>query len=170
MPFDYEFLLQDRVTGVIGVDWSLANIGCMLGHRQAIQLAKDQGLDEVLVLEDDAELVGEMPTTFSHAITFLGGDKHGEQIVGSHAVYYHSSIFDAMLKVLPTLEQLQSLEYPPMLDPYDLWLSQQGVGYVNSFISFDEEHGDIPHGGKITQQNKQNTKYHGNRRTSISTT
>lgn len=152
MPFTYEFLLQDRVTGVIGIDWSLSNIGCMLGHRQAIQLAKDQGLDQVLVLEDDAELINKIPDKMSNAITFLGGNKHDGYIVGSHAVYYHSSAFDYLLKVLPTLEQLQELKHPPMIDPYDVWLSRHEVGYSESFISFDEENGDIPHGGKNKQE------------------
>jgi len=153
LPFDFEFLLQDRVTGVVGIDWSLANLGCMLGHRQAIQLAKDQGLDEVLVLEDDAELVGEMPTELhSDFPTFLGGDIHGENVVGSHAVYYPSSVFNHLLKLLPSLEQLQSIEHPCMLDPYDLWLSNFKVGYNNIFKSFDEDGGDIPHGGKIKQE------------------
>jgi hypothetical protein len=152
LPCDYEFLLQDRVTGVHGVRWCLANLGCMLGHRQAIQLAKEQGLDEVLVLEDDAKLENGIPNKMPHAVTFLGGDKHHGYIVGSHAVYYHSSSFDPLLEALPTLEQLQDSKHPPMLDPYDLWLSRQGVGYANSFISFDEENGDIPHGGKIKQE------------------
>ena len=148
LPFDYKFLLQDRVTGVMGIDWCLANLGCMLGHKQAIQLAKDQKLDEVLVLEDDAELIGKMPEEMPNAITFLGGDLHGSNIVGSHAVYYHSSIFDRLLKLIPSLEQLQESQHPCMMNPYDLWLSSFEVGYINIFKSFDEENGNIPHGGK----------------------
>lgn len=156
LPFDFEFLLQDRVTGVVGIDWSLANLGCMLGHRQAIQLAKDHELDEVLVLEDDAELVGEMPTGLhSDFPTFLGGDIQGKNVVGSHAVYYPSSVFDELLKLLPSKEQLQNSEHPCMLDPYDLWLSNFKVGYINIFKSFDDDNGNIPHGGKVTTTKKQ---------------
>ena len=149
MPFDYEFLLQDRVTNVVGIDWSLANLGCMLGHRQAVKLAKDEGLTGVLVLEDDAELVGNMPKELSYtAITFLGGNFYGTHVIGSHAVYYPASSFDYLLNTLPTLDQLQASEHPPMLEPYDTWLSKHGVDYRNIFKSFDEEQGDIPHGGK----------------------
>ena len=148
LPFDYEFLLQDRLTGVAGIGWSLANLGCMLGHRQAIELAKKQKLEEVLVLEDDARLVAEIPKEMPSPITFLGGDNQGTHIIGSHAVYYHSSTFQTILEQLPTLTQLQASEHPYMLDPYDVWLSKHGVGYVDVFKSFDEENGDIPHGGK----------------------
>jgi hypothetical protein len=154
MPFEYEFLIQERLTKVLGISWSLANLGCMLGHRQAIQLAKDQGLDAVLVLEDDAELVGEIPSGMPEPVTFLGGDTHGTHIIGSHAVCYQRSSFDPLLNALPTLEQLQAAKHPPMFEPYDAWLSR-GAGYVDVFKSFDEDGGDIPHGGKY--QNSTNS-------------
>jgi len=157
LPFDFELLLQERLTGVIGIDWSLGNLGCMLGHRQAIQLAKDNGLNEVLVLEDDAEMTGELPETMPYPITFLGGDftadtlQSGDiytNILGTHAVYYKNTVFDALLEQLPSLKELQTSNIPFMLEPYDIWLSKNGVGYVNAFKSFDETNSDISHGKK----------------------
>ena len=159
LPFEYEFLIQERLTGVVGIDWSLGNLGCMLGHRQAVELAKQQGLNEVLVLEDDADIKSELPKKFPFPLTFLGGDftegsqeLHNERftnIVGSHAVYYHKSTFDYLLQTLPSLAQLRELKDPFMLEPYDIWLSKNGVGYLNIFESNDEENSDIPHGKKI---------------------
>ena len=159
LPFEYEFLIQERLTGVVGIDWSLGNLGCMLGHRQAVELAKQQGLNEVLVLEDDADIKSELPKKFPFPLTFLGGDfTEGSQelnnerftnIVGSHAVYYHNSTFDYLLQTLPSLVQLRELKDPFMLEPYDIWLSKNGVGYLNIFESNDEENSDIPHGKKI---------------------
>ncbi|MBL1102715.1 glycosyltransferase family 25 protein [Streptomyces coffeae] len=106
------------------------HIGCALSHRQAIQIAYDDGMENVLVFEDDAvflrgaewvlrrSLRGLIGRTWS--VVYLGGYEKVRQpsvftegcthlaeargLLGTHAIAYHRRIYERLLTELPSDE------------------------------------------------------------------
>lgn len=103
------------------------HIGCALSHRRAIELAQLQGLDNVLVLEDDVRFLYDTHKFLPNAIEelsgvewdvlYMGGHRWDtrsgptapfehleipETITTTHAIAYNSSVFDLLLAELPS--------------------------------------------------------------------
>jgi len=112
------------------------HIGCGLSHRQIVEKAKRQGLNNVLVLEDDAIFLDDINLHLQRSINelkqqdwkvfYLGGQKGGQVfpkvsgcqyleiskgLIGTQAIAYHHSFFDDMLENLP-----------PDIDSIKVWL------------------------------------------------
>jgi hypothetical protein len=107
-------------------------LGCTLSHRRCIQAAHDQGLDNVLILEDDAIFLEGTRWCLRQSldelakrewdVLFLGGHRWGETfppapecrhleipgvITCSQAVAYHRPVFERLLADIPdTLAEL----------------------------------------------------------------
>lgn len=146
LPWEYEFVLQDRIINPrLTKGFGTSNLGAAAAHRSAIQIAKDRGVDEVLVLEDDAVYIPYMPKGSIGEVTFLGGIKtpftsavkcgEGEysvtNISAAHAVIYRKSIFDKILREIPSNEQVQRIT-TNLSQPYEWWLSQHPVYFHHS--------------------------------------
>jgi len=127
----------------------LANCGCLLSHRKIIEEAKNIGLRNVLVFEDDFKILEGNITgirssladleKFDWEIFYLGATYLFEfQVVSSHlvrvsngayathAIAYNSSVFDRVLDVLPSdpLDFLHSKQFE--VNAVDKWL-QSGL-------------------------------------------
>ena len=102
------------------------HIGCALSHRAIIQQARQRGLSDVLVFEDDAifhadiadrieTVLGELEKT-DWDLFYLGGHNWGKQyelvpgrtslecgadLTSAHAIAYNHTIFDLLLAELP---------------------------------------------------------------------
>ncbi len=103
------------------------HVGCALSHRRAIQKAYDDGMESVLVFEDDAvflrgaewvlrrslrELAGRTwkavylggyekvrrPSVFAEGCTHLA---EARGLLGTHAIAYHRHIYERLLSELP---------------------------------------------------------------------
>ncbi|RKX65083.1 MAG: hypothetical protein DRP42_05365 [Tenericutes bacterium] len=134
----HEKLLQDNFS-------LLAMCGCLLSHRKIIEHAKQAGLDNVLVFEDDIEIlessVGSIRNCLDQLdkldwdIFYLGATylfslkAVGSHLVNTpsgayatHAIAYNSSIFDQILELLPSepLDFLQSDRFE--VNAVDKWL------------------------------------------------
>ncbi len=101
------------------------HIGCALSHRQIVEKAKRQGLNHVLVLEDDALFLDDIVLHLQRSLKelksqdwkvfYLGGTKWGQtyqkmsgcqylepkMLTSTHALAYHHSFFDEMLENIP---------------------------------------------------------------------
>jgi len=120
--------IADRVRRFSAVETPESHhIGCSLSHRRIIERAQKQGLQNVLVFEDDALFMEETLQQLARSIEelktqpwkifHLGGHKWGrrfrkaqgcrflespcEQLTCSHAVAYHHSIYRRILDDLP---------------------------------------------------------------------
>ena len=113
------------------------HIGCALSHREIVEKAKRQGLNNVLVLEDDAIFLDDINLHLQRSIEelkqqnwrvfYLGGHKWGQDfskvdgcqyleeipkgLTVTHAIAYHHSFFDEMLDNIP-----------PDIDSMKIWL------------------------------------------------
>jgi|GEM_PF-626330 len=117
------------------------HVGCALSHRRAIELAKLQGLSNVLVLEDDASFLYDthkfLPKSMKELenaewdLLFLGGHRWDTRsgptapfeylevpkaITTTHAIAYNSSIFNELLA-----------ELPDSVEEMHLWQEQNGA-------------------------------------------
>jgi hypothetical protein len=110
------------------------HIGCALSHRRAIELAYVQGLESVLVFEDDAifldDALDRARLSFAELgsqawdVCFLGGHRWGTRggptppwhalevpslLTCTHAVAYHHGVFEPLLSALPaTVSEMTS--------------------------------------------------------------
>ena len=122
--------IADRIRRLSAFRTDDHHVGCALSHRRAIELADLQGLDNVLVLEDDVRFlwdavrhltpaVAELAGTPWH-VCYLGGHRWGTRvgptppfahlerpgsITTTHAIAYHRRLFGRLLAVLPDDEE-----------------------------------------------------------------
>lgn len=116
--------------------------GCMLSHRNAIQLAKGQFWDSVLVVEDDVRFRNDVPEIWNSVMEelkdnatwniifgasvrvrpkdlnkysphLLGLRSPNGILTGTHCVLYHSRCYDAVIDMID--KEIQS-DYPYHLD------------------------------------------------------
>ena len=121
----------------LGIDWLVRrfegvktpeshHLGCTLSHRRIVAEAKQQGLEQVLVLEDDAIFHVNTLDVLRHAMAelagqswrlfYLGGHPWGQsfslapgcaylerptRLTTTHAVAYHHSVYDVLLADIP---------------------------------------------------------------------
>lgn len=134
----HEKLLKDNFS-------RLAMCGCLLSHRKIIENAKQDGLNNVLVFEDDVKVLEaniggiheslEELAKLSWDVFYLGATyllalkPVGPHLVNvsngayaTHAIAYNNSIFDQILNLLPNdpLEFLQSNRFE--INAVDKWL------------------------------------------------
>ncbi|WP_194835677.1 hypothetical protein [Nocardia sp. XZ_19_369] len=106
-------------------------LGCALSHRRAIEMARVQSLESILVFEDDAVFLNGTIWVLRHSVRelmrvpwklfYLGGFysdqenplgidnpapnaaflRHAPGLVTTHAIAYHRSVFDQILDELP---------------------------------------------------------------------
>lgn len=106
-------------------------IGCALSHRRAVETAHRQGLDSILVFEDDAMFLQGIIWVLRHSVAelmrfpwqlyYLGGFysdrrnplgidtlapgasflRHAAGLVTTHGIAYHRRAFDRILEELP---------------------------------------------------------------------
>ncbi|MFI6996623.1 hypothetical protein [Nocardia sp. NPDC050175] len=106
-------------------------IGCALSHRRAVAMARQQGMDNILVFEDDAVFLQGTTWVLRHSVRelmalpwklfYLGGFysdqknplgtdgpapagtflRHAPGLVCLHAIAYHRRVFDQILDELP---------------------------------------------------------------------
>ncbi len=124
------------------------HIGCVLSHRQIVEKAKLQGLNNVLVLEDDAIFLDDINLHLQRSIKeliqqnwkvfYLGGHKWGQvfpKVSGcqyleipkgltcTQAISYHHSFFNVMLENIPS--EVDSVEiWLQTHIAIDQWLAQ----------------------------------------------
>lgn len=148
LPWECEFILQDRIINDnIEDGFSRSNLGAACAHRSAVAKAKELGLPEVLVLEDDAVYISGSPVKSLGKITFLGGIatpyteavKSGESlkvknISAAHAIIYREDSYDRVLQNIPTNEQANKLPNHVSM-PYEWWLTEEFV-CINNQPSF----------------------------------
>ena len=105
---------------------SNSHIGCALSHRRVIAEAKQQALDSILVLEDDARFSADTADVLQNSLRelqgrdwqllYLGGYRSKDSlkpvpgsryleiptlITCTHAIAYHHSVYDAILNAVP---------------------------------------------------------------------
>ncbi|WP_433579232.1 glycosyltransferase family 25 protein [Nocardia brasiliensis] len=106
-------------------------LGCALSHRNAVAMARERGLESILVFEDDAVFLNGATWVLRHSVRelletswklfYLGGFylnkpdalhadrpasgagflRHAPGLVTTHAIAYHESVFDQILGALP---------------------------------------------------------------------
>lgn len=104
--------------------------GCMLSHAKAIQWAKDQFWDSVMVVEDDVRFQSDVASTWNAVQAELGSTpwsvlfggsvrirprdvkKHSAHVLslrtpdgiftGTHCMVYHSRAYDDLLRIIET--------------------------------------------------------------------
>ncbi len=103
-----------------GLKISNGDIGCALSHRKACLTAKEKGLNNYLVLEDDVQFAFNFyeqfenylrQTPMDYDMLYLGGSHNGEtstvsknivrgeSIFTTHAIGIRSTIYDALIEV-----------------------------------------------------------------------
>ncbi len=127
---------------------SLAMCGCMLSHRKIIETAKDSGFRNVLVFEDDVKFLEQNLTFIGNSLRELANREwqvfylgatyiapferiHQNLILisngayATHAIAYNRSVFDKILKVLPTgpRDYLESDKF--QVNAMDVWLQSE---------------------------------------------
>lgn len=137
----YEKLVKENFS-------TLAMCGCTLSHRRIIEQAKQAGLKNVLVFEDDIKIlkdnIGNIQNSLEDLaelewdVFYLGAtylyeiESVGEHLInvsngtyGAHAIAYNHSIFDHMLDLLPNDPQtlLQSDRFE--VNVVDVWLQSK---------------------------------------------
>ena len=109
---------------------SPGDIGCTLSHLKIVQLAKERGLKQILILEDDVEFAENFNTVFpdyfsqvpedwdflyfggnhsSGGLQLLSNDSNVARIFytyTTHAYAIRESVFDAMIEVLQQKEKV----------------------------------------------------------------
>ncbi len=128
----------------------LSCCGVMLSHRGIVKMAKEAGMEKVLVFEDDAWVLEENIGALAPALldlekqdwrAFFLGATHNRPMTrvtpnllkvpeGAHglqAIAYHARIYDDLLRVLPEdpMEWIEAHRYP--VDAIDVWLQNEGV-------------------------------------------
>ena len=119
--------IADRVRRFPAIETPACHhLGCTLSHRRIVQLARDQGLDNVLVFEDDAIFLEGTAWCLRQSLAeladrpwdllYLGGCRWGQPspraagcehlevpdvITCSHALAYHHTVYDQILADLP---------------------------------------------------------------------
>jgi GR25 family glycosyltransferase involved in LPS biosynthesis len=126
----------------------LANCGCILSHRRIIEMARQSGLRNVLVFEDDVKIlesnIGNIGRSLSALekldwdIFYLGAtylfslQPVGDFLVNvskgayaTHAIAYNRSIFDKVLDLIPSdpSELLESDRFK--VNAVDKWLQSE---------------------------------------------
>lgn len=146
------------------------HIGCALSHRQAIQQAHTDGLESVLVLEDDAVFLNGATWVLRRALAeiqsrpwslfYLGGADWGrtfprvdgcdhlEAITGvttTHAIAYHRSVFTRLLGELPdTVEGMSAwIQRDIALDQYLARWDEPGCYRIVPVIAAQEGQLDL---------------------------
>ncbi|MEM7624586.1 MAG: glycosyltransferase family 25 protein [Planctomycetota bacterium] len=129
-------------------------IGCMLSHRGVVELARDRGLEYVVVFEDDVTLVPGAGERWVRAIEQLGARpwwklflgqntqgpvlKQGENLyrvsrsLTTHAVVYHRRSYEGILKRLPVTES-EALPFVARHKAVDVYFSRHVIPLVPSY-------------------------------------
>ena len=123
--------IGDRVERISAVKTTDSHhVGCALSHRKAVEMATKRGLENVLVFEDDATFRGdavdllervleELNAQGQWKILYLGAMNwygpvqpvddcetllHGDALTEAHAIGYHRSFFEELLRNVPDTE------------------------------------------------------------------
>lgn len=144
LPWDYTYLLQNRITHPSPQKNKIGHWGAILAHKQAVEIAHKENYSQVLVVEDDAEYLGGSIPDFGF-VTMLAGFPNSRENVhfnpekncfssrgygwhGAHAVVYNKKSYPAILDSITDRRQVE--ESRPLLPCYgiDFWLGiQMGV-------------------------------------------
>lgn len=145
----HEKLLKDNYS-------LLAMCGCMLSHRKIVESAKQSGLENVLVFEDDVKFLKENIHNLGRSLAdldrlewdvfYLGAtymwalEPVGSYLVNvpngayaTHAIAYNHSIYDQILELLPSepLEYLQTIHFE--VNALDEWLKSDHFDHSRFF-------------------------------------
>jgi hypothetical protein len=127
--------IVDRIRRFPAIDTPTnLHIGCALSHRAVIQEAKRQGLANVLVFEDDVRFTPTASEDLARSVRelrsrpwrtlYLGGHRWGRTfdlapgcaaleephgLTSSHAIAYHSTIYDRILEDVPSTPSAMAL-------------------------------------------------------------
>lgn len=129
-------------------------IGCLLSHRGVVEMARDRGLEYVVVFEDDVTLVPGAGQQWRQAIErlagrpwqllFLGQNTQGpvfkedenlyrvSRSVALHAVVYHRRSYDAILRRLPSTEAA-ALSFVARHKAVDLFFARHMIPRVPAY-------------------------------------
>lgn len=146
---NHEKLLHDNFS-------MLAMCGCMLSHRKIIESAKEEGLKNILVLEDDVKILEENIRHVRKTLADLGEQDWDVFYLGAtylwplqavspylvnvpngayatHAIAYNCSVFDQILEMLPRepLEYIQSDRFE--INALDKWLQSDLLDHRKFF-------------------------------------
>lgn len=140
--------ILDKVERFNGIEKNDGRIGCIKSHLEIIKKAKKEGLNNVLVLEDDVTFVDEkilenlskaisqLPKDFN--LLYLGANIHypldsiSDNLVvikrgySTHAICYNKNIFDVIIEKYETLNEIKTME-----DILDVYLANQIQGNPN---------------------------------------
>jgi len=119
-PTEQEY--QSRTKQPLNSKYRLNEIGCTLSHQHIIKLAKDNNLENVLVLEDDCVFVKEFKEKATRSIKelasvkwdilYMGGNPEGPatrltdnlyvttgRVADTHCIAYNNTIYDTILSI-----------------------------------------------------------------------
>ena len=138
-------------------------IGCNLSHLKCIEMAKDQKLEYVLILEDDVSFTENINDILYKSLTdvqkfdwnllYLGGNLKDKatyvtdyllrvkSVNTTHAYIIHQSFYDIVLNLTP--EIIIDRHYRRLADIYPMYMCAPMVAFqIPSFSDLQQKHTD----------------------------
>lgn len=163
--------IADRMISMwnFGKDAHLARCGCFLSHLNLLLFIKENKMNDVLIIEDDAVQVNEIPTEYPRdGIVYLGGflyhrkmmndkDPKIDSVTGMNLVGSNYRMLGCLSYIIPTWELadeiIQSINKLKRVRAIDITLGNINIKqYYNFPGSFREEGAE----SQISEKNKNN--------------
>jgi len=136
----------------------LGNCGCILSHRQILEMAQSEGLESILILEDDVEFLEEnlsqVDATLreladlnwhvfylgaSYIKPFLSLSNHlinvNQGANATHAISYHRSVFKGILDLIPAKPEELIKRNIDSVNAIDIWLRSDSLDHSKFYGS-----------------------------------